>query len=90
MFRMSAAALVMRMRDLGIITGTTLQDSFSGSGNSWRTNAPFPLERTQNPRRFRRLYLRALAENEISQSEASELLRLRVSDVEVIMAGSVA
>ena len=90
MFGISAAALVMRMRDLGIITGTTLGVIFSGIGRSWRKNEPCPLERTESPRRFRRLCLRALAENEISESKASELLRLRVSDIELIMAGSAA
>ena len=42
------------------------------------------------PTRFRRLCLRALAENEISESKAAELLRLRVSEIEGIMAGSAA
>ena len=90
MFGISAAALVMRMRDLGIITEATLRDIFSGIGSSWRKNEPCPLERTENPRRFRRLCLRALAENEISESKAAELLRLRVSEIELIMAGSAA
>ena len=42
------------------------------------------------PTRFRRLCLRALAESEISESKAAELLRLRVSEIEGIMAGSAA
>ena len=90
MFGISAAALVMRMRDLGIITEATLRDIFSGIGSSWRRNEPCPLERMESPRRFRRLCLRALAENEISESKAAELLRLRVSEIELIMAGSAA
>ena len=90
MFGISAAALVMRMRDLGIITETTLRDIFGGIGSSWRTEEPRPLERTECPTRFRRLCLRALAENEISESKAAELLRLRVSEIEDIMAGSAA
>ena len=65
MFGISAAALVMRMRDLGIITEATLRDIFSGIGSSWRKNEPCPLKRTESPRCFRRLCLRALAENEI-------------------------
>lgn len=88
LFGISAAALVVRMRDLRIITGATLRDIFSGIGSSWREREPRPLERTESPRRFRRLCLRALAENEISESKAAELLRLRVSEVERIMAGS--
>ena len=89
-FGISAAALVMRLRDLGIITEATLQSIFGGIGRSWRTDEPHPLKRTESPTRFRRLCLRALAENEISESKAAELLRLRVSEIEGIMAGSVA
>ena len=90
MFGISAAALVMRMRDLGIITQSTLRDIFRGIGSSWRTEEPRPLERKETPARFRRLCLRALAENEISESKAAELLRLRVSEIESLMAGSAA
>ena len=89
-FGISAAALVMRLRDLGIITDATLQIIFGGIGRSWRKDEPHPLTRTESPTRFRRLCLRALAENEISESKAAELLRLRVSEIEGIMAGSVA
>ena len=89
-FGISAAALVMRMRDLGIISEATLRDIFEGIGSGWRTEEPRPLERTESPTRFRRLCLRALAENEISESKAAELLRLRVSEIEDIMVGSVA
>ena len=89
-FGISAAALVMRLRDLGIITEATVRDIFSGIGRGWRTEEPRPLERTESPTRFRRLCLRALAENEISESKAAELLRLRVSEIEGIMAGPAA
>ena len=90
MFGISAASLVVRMRELGIITQSTYQGIFSGIGSSWRTDEPYPLKREEVPTRFRRLCLRALAENEISESKAAELLRLRVSEIEGIMAGSAA
>ena len=90
MFGISAAALVMRMRDLGIINEATLRTIFRGIGSSWRSEEPAPLEREELPKRFRRLCLRALAENEISDSKAAELLRLRVSDIDSIMVGSAA
>ena len=86
----SAAALVRRMRDLGIITESTVRDIFGGIGSGWRTDEPRPLKRTEGPKRFRRLCLRALAEREISESKAAELLRLRVSEIDDIMAGSAA
>ena len=89
-FGISAAALVMRMRDLGIVTEATVRNIFSGIGRGWRTEEPRPLKRTESPTRFRRLCLRALAENEISESKAAELLRLRVSEIEGIMAGTAA
>ena len=88
MFGVSAAALVVRMRDLGIISEGTVGDIFRGVGNSWRRDEPCPLERTETPGRFRRLCLRALAEGAISASKAAELLGLRVSEIDRIMAGS--
>ena len=87
-FGISAAALVMRMHDLGIISAATKRRVFEGIGHGWRTKEPRPLERTEAPTRFRRLCLRALAESEISASKAAELLRLPVSEIEGIMAGS--
>ena len=87
-FGISAAALVVRMRDLGIITEATMVGIFRGIGSSWRKHEPCPLERTENPGRFRRLCLRALAEEAISESKAAELLSLRVSEIERVMAGS--
>ncbi len=88
-FGVSAAALVVRMRDLGIINEATATRIFRGIGRSWRKEEPCPLERTEMPRRFRRLCLRALAEDEISESKAAELLDLRVSEIERVMAGTV-
>ena len=87
-FGISAAALVMRMHDLGIVTEATVRNIFSGIGRGWRTEEPRPLERTESPTRFRRLCLRALAEHAISVSKAAELLRLKVSKIEGIMAGT--
>ena len=65
MVGISAAALVKRMRDLGIITESTVRDIFGGIGSGWRTDEPRPLKRTEGPKRFRRLCLRALAERDL-------------------------
>ena len=89
-FGISAAALVMRMRELGIIRQATADSIFRGVGRTWKSKEPSPLTRSERPQRFRRLCLRALAEKEISESKAVELLRLPASEVEHIMAGSVA
>jgi Zn-dependent peptidase ImmA (M78 family)/DNA-binding XRE family transcriptional regulator len=87
MFGLSAAALVVRMCDLGIITEGTLRRIFQGVGRNWRQKEPAPLERNEPTRRFRRLCFRALAEDAISQSKAAELLGLSVSDIERSMSG---
>ena len=89
-FGISAAALVMRMRELGIIRQKTADSIFRGIGSTWKSTEPCPLSRPESPRRFRRLCLRALAEDEISASKAAELLRLPVDEIEHIMAGSLA
>ena len=87
-FGVSAVALVVRMRDLGIIGEATATRIFRGIGRSWRTQEPCPLERSENPGRFRRLCLRALAEDVISEPKAAELLDLRVSEIERVMVGT--
>lgn len=87
MFGVSAAALVVRLRDLGIINEATLRGIFSGVGRGWRREEPSPLERGEPTRRFRRLCFRALAEEAISESKAAELLGLPVSEIERIMSG---
>ena len=48
-----------------------------------------PLERDEPTRRFQRLCFRALAEEAISESKATELLGLPVSEIEQIMSGPV-
>ena len=87
-FGVSAAALVIRMRDLGIIGEATVTRIFRGIGRSWRTQEPCPLAQPEPPKRFRRLCLRALAEDAISESKAAELLGMRVSDIERVMVGT--
>ena len=87
-FGVSAAALVIRMRDLGIIGEATVTRIFRGIGRSWRTQEPCPLAQPESPKRFRRLCLRALAEDVISESKAAELLGLRVSEIERVMVGT--
>ena len=89
LFGISAAALVIRMRDLDIIGETAVQNVFRGVGRTWRTEEPCPLDRTEELRRFHRLCFRALAKNIVSKSKAAELLKIPVRDVERAMVGSV-
>jgi Zn-dependent peptidase ImmA (M78 family)/transcriptional regulator with XRE-family HTH domain len=87
MYGVSAAALIVRLRDLGVITEGILQTVFRGVGRNWRKAEPEPLPENEEPRRFRRLVLRALAEDVIALPKAAELLRKSTGEVSRIMSG---
>ena len=87
MYGVSATALIVRLRDLGVITEETLQTVFRGIGRTWRKAEPEPLPENEEPRRFQRLVLRALAEDVISLPKAAELLRKSTGEVSRIMSG---
>ncbi len=88
LYRVSAAALLMRLRQLEVIGDPTLTYAFQTIARGWRTQEPEELEspdqRGQRERalRFDRLCYRTLAEGLISINKAAELLRLPVPEVE--------
>ena len=92
-YRVSGAALLMRLRQLDVISESTLVYAFQTIARGWRTQEPEELEelkiRGQRERalRFGRLCYRALAEGLISMSKAAELLRLPRSEVEAGLKG---
>jgi Zn-dependent peptidase ImmA (M78 family) len=87
-YRVSGVALLMRLRQLGVIDESTLIYAFQSIARGWRTKEPEELEAEQErgqierARRFERLCYRALAEGLISLTKAAELLRLPTSEVE--------
>ncbi len=93
MYRVSGAALLVRLRQLGIIDESTLIYAFQSIARGWRTRESAELElpeqRGQRERalRFERLCYRALAEGMISLTKAAKLLRLPVSDGEAGLKG---
>lgn len=87
-FGVSAAALIVRLKDLGVISEAVMVSVFSGMGRSWRSEEPAPLLKREAPQRFHRLVLRALAEEAISLPKASELLRTKTSEVLRDMTGT--
>ncbi|MDH3604545.1 MAG: XRE family transcriptional regulator [Candidatus Tectomicrobia bacterium] len=93
MYRVSAAALLARLRDVGIIAESTLAYAFKTFANDWRRKEPDPLEEesqrdSREPaRRFERLCYWALAEKLISPSKASELLQRPLQQIEIAMKG---
>lgn len=88
MYGVSAAALLVRLRQLGIIDSSTLAYAFQTFARKWRKTEPIPIEvsgsegKFELPRRFERLCYRALAEKLISLGKATELLQQPTSAIE--------
>ena len=93
LYRVSGAAVLMRLRQVGVINEATLIYAFQTIARGWRTQEPEELEppdiRGQRERavRFDRLCYRTLAEGMISVDKAAELLRLPLLDVELGLKG---
>jgi Zn-dependent peptidase ImmA (M78 family) len=93
LYRVSGMALLMRLRQVGVISESTLIYAFQSIARGWRTREPVELEREQHrgqrerALRFERLCYRALAEGLISLTKGAELLRLPVSEVEAGLKG---
>jgi Zn-dependent peptidase ImmA (M78 family) len=92
LFRVSVQAIAYRCKDLGIIGQPAMRQLFAAFGRyGWRTppyDEPEPVPK-EVPRRFRRLCLRALAEETISVSRAAELLGATVAELHRMMDGPV-
>lgn len=93
LYRVSGAALLMRLRQLAIINQSTLTYAFQSVARGWRTQEPEELEpvrergKHERALRFERLCYRALAEGLISLTKASELLRFPTREVEAGLKG---
>ena len=77
MYGVAATALLMRFRDLGIISQEQLVALFQTTARTWRKEEPQPLDPKlgiETPQRFRRLCYRALAEKLITVTKAADLL----------------
>jgi len=92
LYGIAATALLMRFRDLGIISAETLSTMFQTVARHWRTKEPDQLEpstlRSEEPRRFRRLCYRALAEKVINLPKAAELLQMPATVIAQEMRGA--
>jgi Zn-dependent peptidase ImmA (M78 family) len=84
LFRISAAALLVRLEQTGIIEHSTLVYSFQTFAKGWRKKEPEPLEDcgVEVTNRFERLCYWALSEELISLPKAVELLRKSPADIQ--------
>ncbi len=92
-YGMSAAAMLIRLRDVDLLPEATVDYAFRTYARAWRTNEPAPIEDGQGlgafekPLRFERLVYRALAEEMISPVRAAQLLKEPLAKIEEEMRG---
>jgi len=93
LYGVSAAAMLVRLRDIGILSESTVSYAFQTYARTWRTAEPVPLNpkgvcgKLEQPTRFERSVYWALADRLISLPRAAELLRQPVSQVELAVRG---
>lgn len=87
-YGISAAAMLMRLRDVGLLPAAIVEYAFRTYARSWRTKEPEPIRDDEGlgafekPMRFERLVWRALGEDLISPVRAAQLLKRSLSFVE--------
>jgi Zn-dependent peptidase ImmA (M78 family)/transcriptional regulator with XRE-family HTH domain len=92
-YGISAAAMLIRLRDVGLLPESTVNYAFRTYARPWRNSEPDPIQAEQGlgafekPLRFERLVYRALAEDLISPVRAAKLLKLPLNRVEEEMRG---
>ena len=92
-YGMSAAAMLIRLRDVGLLPEATVDYAFRTYARAWRSDEPAPIKDGQGvgaferPLRFERLVYRALAEEVISPVRAAQLLKVPLAKVEEEMRG---
>lgn len=92
-YRVSGAALLVRLRQLNVISKSTLTYAYQTIARGWRTKEPEEIEpidqrgQRERPARFERLCYRALAEGLISLAKGTELLRMPLPEVETGLKG---
>ena len=82
-YRVSAATLLVRLKQVGIIDQSTFDYAFRTFARGWRKSEPESLKGNHEvPQRFERLCYWALAEKFIDLGKACELLQKPLADIE--------
>ena len=77
---LSMAGLMLRARDLGVVTRDTAGQLWKQfQDNGWDKREPDPQYQREKSRGFEQLVYRALAEDKVSESKAAELLGLSLA-----------
>ena len=87
-YGVSAAAMLMRLGQVGVLPRATVERAFATFARSWRKTEPEPIPDNQGfaalekPCRFERLVWRAVGEELISPTRAAEFLRQPLHTIE--------
>ena len=87
-YGVSAAALLIRLKQIGVLTPATVQRAFQTYARTWRKSEPDPIGTDhgfaafEKPHRFKSLVARAVSEELISPARAAELLNQPLDSVE--------
>jgi Zn-dependent peptidase ImmA (M78 family) len=87
-YGVSAAAMLLRLGQVGILSKSAVEYAFKTYARSWRREEPEPIgpgegfAAFEKPQRFERLVWRALGEEMISPVRAAQMLGLPLSVVE--------
>jgi hypothetical protein len=85
---MSAAAMLIRVQDLGLVPEASVEYAFRTYAQAWRTKEPDPIRAHkglgafERPIRFEQLVYRALSEELIAPARAALLLKRPLSAIE--------
>ena len=92
-YGVSAAAMLIRLGQVGVLHPATVQHAFATFARSWRKSEPEPIPPDhgfaafEEPRRFKRLVSRAIGEELISPVRAAALLNESLDSVERQISG---
>ena len=95
LYRVSAAAMLMRFKQLGIISESACSYAYQTYAKGWRKQEPEPLEegdkkgKFEEPKRFSRLCYWALSEQLISPVKAADFLQVSLQRIGQELHGSV-
>ena len=93
-YRVSAAALLIRLYQIGVLSESAMRYAFQTFARGWRRCEPEPLEEksgrpSELPRRFERLCYWALAERLIAPARAAQLLQVPMTTIEAALRGPI-
>lgn len=92
-YGVAAAAILMRLKDIGVLSESSVSYAFQTYARFWRTAEPLPIDpasdcgKLERPTRFERSVYWALADRLISLPRAAEFLRRSASQVELAVRG---